>query len=104
MKRKVFWTGIEYSYMIGSEEYGNLKGGFVYVFIKAFDAKEALNKITHKLNKIKLEPIEVEFLKPYEIEMAWDTSKQTNYYLNLYKEADDKDEIIFDKFYAYKHD
>ncbi len=102
MKRKVFWTGIEYSYMKEAEEYGKLKGGFVYAFVKAYDVREALSKIIHQLNEIKLEPIEIEFLKPYERELEWDTDEQTNHYLNLYKITSETSDVIFDCFHAYK--
>ena len=104
MKTKVFWTGIEYSYMIGSEKYGNLKGGFVYAFIKAYDVREALTKITDQLNKISMEPIEIEFLKPYEKNLEWETIEQTKHYLDLYKQSNKTNDIIFDIFHAYEHD
>jgi len=103
MERKVFWMGIEYSYMRGSEEYGKLKGGFVYAFIKAYDVREALTKTINRLKEIKLKPIEIEFLKPYEKELEWETLELTNHYLILYEETDKTNEILFDNFNAYEH-
>jgi hypothetical protein len=104
MKGKVFWTGIEYSYMEDAEEYGKLKGGFVYAFIKAHDVRDALDKIIDKLKIMRLKPIEIEFLKPYEKELEWETEEQTKHYLNLYKQTIKTNDISFDNFHAYKHD
>ncbi len=104
MEKKVFWSGIEYSYQKGSEGYGNLKGGFVFVFTKAYDVREALAKILAEFNGMNLEPIEIEFIKPYEIELGWETPEQTTHYLLLYEESDSRDKTIFDAFYAYENE
>lgn len=104
MKKKVFWTGIEYIYMVDSEDFKCLKGGFVYAFIKAYDVRDAVNKILNKLAEIKLEPIEIEFVKPYEKEMEWETPELTKHYQKLYQQTKSTNEISFDNFHAYKHD
>jgi hypothetical protein len=104
MKKKVFWIGIEYSYKEDADGYGKLKGGFVYAFIKAHDVRDALESLIEKLSQLKLEPIDIEFVKPYEKEIEWETPKQTKHYLNLYKETNSTNEIVFDDFHAYKHD
>ncbi len=104
MERKVFWSSIEYSYLKGSEGFGNLKGGFVYVFTKAYDVKEALANILEEFKGINLEPNEIEFIKPYETELGWETPEQTNHYLSLYNESDSSNETIFDAFYAYENE
>lgn len=104
MEKKVFWSGIEYSYLESSKKFKNLQGGFVFIFIKAYDVREALAKIEKELTIIKLEPIEIEFIKPYEKELEWETPEQTEHYLSLYEESDSKNKTVFDTFYAYEHE
>lgn len=101
-ERKVYWSGIEYLYKSDSEEYGELAGGFVYVFIKATDVREVLSKITLSFDDEKLDPIEIEFIKPYDEELEWETSSQTKYYLELFNKAKSSESLIFDDFYAYE--
>jgi hypothetical protein len=102
MKRKIYWSSIEYLYKSDSEEFGELVGGFVYVFIKAIDVREALSKIICELNNGKLDPIEIEFIKPYEDDLEWETSDQTKHYLDLFEKAKNSDNLVFDDFHAYE--
>ena len=104
MEDKVYWSSIEYSYEADAEEYGELKGGFVYVFCSAFDVRQALGDIILKLEKEKLKPIEIEFLKPYEEELEWETEGHTNHYLALYREVCRTKKIVFDDFQAYEQE
>ncbi len=102
MTSKVYWCGIEYSYKKGSPDFGKLKGGFVYVFVKASDVREALEKILNELNEKHLNPIEVDFVSPYDEDMEWETTDQTSNYTRLFEEASNSTEVIFDDFYAYE--
>lgn len=101
-KSKIYWTGVEYSYGKKSDNYKELKGGFVYAFINAIDVREALGKLLKELKKQDLNPLEVEFISPYDEEMEWETNEQTNHYLGLYEEALKSEEVVFDDFYAYE--
>lgn len=104
METKIFWTGIEYVYIEGSVEFGQLKGGFVYAFIKAFDVRDALDKLCIELRNRKLKSIEIEFVSPYDEDLEWETDKLTNHYIDMYREASNGTEIIFDDFHAYEQD
>ena len=102
MNKKVYWSSIEYLYKKEAEEYDKLKGGFVYVFVKASDVKEAMNIIEVSFSKDNLKPIEIEFLEPYDESLEWETSEITKHYLGLFKKAQNTSEIIFDDFHAYE--
>jgi hypothetical protein len=104
MKENIYWSCIEFHYKQRpqTKENTNLKGGFVYAFIKAFDVRDALDMIIISLKKNKLQPIEIEYIKPYEKNIQWESKKQTKHYLELYKEAKRTDEVIFDDLYAYE--
>lgn len=104
MEQKIYWSSIEYRYCENSEKYGKLLGGFVYVFLKAFDAKEALSKIIVELKEEKLDPVEIEFVKPYEADLEWETLEQTMYYLELFEKAKSSEYLIFDDFHAYENE
>jgi hypothetical protein len=94
---KVYWSSIEYTY--SSKK--NLKGGFVYVFVKAFDVREALAKLLAAFDEKKMTPNEIEYIMPYDVDTEWETSKQTSKFLELNNAALKSDEVIFDDFYAY---
>ena len=104
MIEKIYWSSIEFHYKQKpkTKETTILKGGFVYAFVKAFDVQDALDMIKRSLKKNKLQPIEIEFIKPYEKNIEWESKELTKNYLNLYKEAKRSSEVIFDNLYAYE--
>ena len=99
---QVYWASTEYLYTKESSSYGELKGGCVYAFVKAFDAREALNRITSELEKLMLRPIMIEFISPYDQNMEWEDDDMTNHFRGILMEANDSDDVLFDDFYAYK--
>ena len=102
MDYKVYWAGIEYKYNKASSTKAILEGGFVYIFVKAFDAREVLERLLIELKKKVLTLIEVEFISPYDIEMEWELEKEKKHYLELYNNALKTDLVVFDDFYAYE--
>ncbi len=102
MKDKVYWSGVEYTYEYGSPDYGRLKGGFVYIFARAFDVREALDKILTDLKNHDIAPVEIEFISPYDKEMEWEEESQKKRYMELYNTALKSEQVIFDDFYAYE--
>ena len=101
METKVYWSAIEYAYLEGNTNYGKLKGGFVYVFLSAFDARKALELILKELEQLRLSPVEIEFISQYDKEMEWETQVETAKYFTLYDEAKTSGRPIFDAFYAF---
>ena len=101
MENKIYWTGIEYNY---DEKSNDLKGGFVYAFVKSFDVREALEKVLKALKEEKLVPLDIEFVSPYDEEMEWETEEQTKQFLEMYEDAKNTEDVIFDDFYAYESD
>ena len=99
MSLSVYWASIEYEYNIAKL----CKGGFVYAFIRAQDAQEAMAKITTELKEQKLTSVEMEFIRPYDEGMEWDEKNDTLKYLKLFKESLSTDDVIFDTFYAYEN-
>ena len=102
MEKKIYWSSIEYSYSKNSKEAEKLKGGFVYALIKAYDAREALEKIQSALDNENMIPIEIEYISPYDVNMEWEEEDQTSHFNGLYEEAGKKSDVIFDEFYAYE--
>ena len=96
---KVYWTSIEYLYI-----QDDLKGGFVYGFVNAKDAKEALGKFINDLNSNNIQEVDVEFISPYDEKTEWDTKKQTNEINKIYNLAKKSEEVIWDVFYDYEDD
>jgi hypothetical protein len=99
---KIYWTGIEYGYSKKSPQFGKLAGGFVYGFVTALDAREALNKFTDELKHQDIDIKEVEFISPYDIETEWETEEQAIIFIRLCREAESSNQVLFDDFYAYE--
>ena len=103
--QKVHWAGLEFTYLEEAPDFGKLAGGFVYGFVKAYDAKQALKKITLELrNQFAVEVKEVEFVSLYDIRTKWETEKETKAYLSLHLKAETSGNAVFDAFHSYKKD
>lgn len=100
-KEKIYWASIEYTYKSG--EYITLKGGFVYVFVKALNKNDAYNLIADEFKNNSLLIKKVEFIKIYNKNTAWSSSEEENRYLDLYNKACLNKDVIFDVFYAYEN-
>ncbi|MFL9835739.1 hypothetical protein [Chryseobacterium terrae] len=98
---KIYWTSVEFTYKKSTEK---LKGGFVYAFTKAIDARDALDLFLTEFEKKDLQIIFVEYVSLYDLEMEWETKKQTNHFRVLYKEAVKYQGVILDDFYSYEDD
>lgn len=101
---RLYWSSIEYHYDKTNPESKKLKGGFVYVFLSAFDVQDALNKILVELKTLKLKPVEIEFISTYDIETEWDTKQQKEEILSICKEVRKTSAVIFDTFHAYENE
>jgi hypothetical protein len=102
METKIYWSSIEYKYTKPLSKSNKLIGGFVYVFINATNAKEALKKILDDLKLQGIIPIEIEFTKLYE-DIKWKSSKENKHYRSLIEEAKNTENPVYDVFYAYKN-
>ena len=98
----IYWTSLEYTYSKKSIHFGNLTGGFVYGFVKAYDALEALDYFTNDLKQQDIDIKKVEFISPYNIEMEWETKEQAKKFIELYEKANNGNEVLFDDFYSYE--
>lgn len=79
---KVFWASIEYKYN------GNpMKGGFVYVFVKANSETDAYERITSEFQNLKLSISVIEFLTQYDKSTKWNSASETKHYMDIYNSA-----------------
>lgn len=81
-----------------------LRGGFVYVFLSAFDVQDALKKILNELKILKLKAEEIEFISTYDIETEWDTRQRKEEVLSICEEVQKTSAVIFDTFHAYENE
>jgi len=99
MVKKIYWTSIEYLV----ENNSNTRGGMVYAFAQAIDARDAIEKFIEKLHEEKKNSsiLEVEFVSPYDFDIEWESEKEKSLYDSLYHRAINNEEVIFDVFYDY---
>jgi len=101
-KKKIYWSSVEFLYEKKSVDYGKLEGGFVYVFIKSSDAAEALDKIKKAFKEKYLNPIDIDYISPYDPELEWEHEEDQKKYLKLYDFAFHSGLVEFDDFYSYE--
>ncbi|MFH2093007.1 MAG: hypothetical protein ABIJ31_11645 [Pseudomonadota bacterium] len=96
----VYWTNIEFD-IINPSEYEDCVGGFVYLFVNAFDVQDALPKFVQAIAEEDLKIIQIEFISPYD-DTPWDLEEDQVLYDALAKEAQDSDMVIWDQISAYE--
>ncbi|THB79966.1 MAG: hypothetical protein D3926_09590 [Desulfobacteraceae bacterium] len=99
----VYFSTIEYTYSRKAASYGKYKGGSVYAFVRARDARDALEKFEKRIKALNLEIDRVDFIAMYE-GTPWETKEDQEKFDNLAKEASQADDVICDDFYSYKED
>ncbi len=101
---KLYWSSIEYIYNKTNLGSNKRKGGFVYVFLSAFDVQDALKKILNEFRTLQLKPVEIEFISTYDLETEWDTKQQKEKMLSICEEVQKTSDVIFDTFHAYENE
>ena len=96
---KVFWASIEYKYKVNP-----VKGGFIYVFVKANSKTDAYERITKEFQDLKLSISVFEFLIQYDKNTRWHNETEKRHYMDLYNSANINSGCVFDTFYAYEHE
>lgn len=102
MSKRIYWSSVEYIFNEDSPKFGKLKGGAVYAFVKAKDARDSLEKIIKALTDEFLIPVDVEYISIYDTDIEWENDEETSQFMQLYQEAENSNEVIFDVFYEYE--
>ncbi len=99
----VYWTNIEYKYLESSVSYGKFKGGYVFSFVKAKDAREALKKFVAELESLNLNILNVDFIAIYE-DIPWESTEDQKKYDKLASTANETNTVVCDNFCSYEND
>lgn len=100
---KTYWSEVEYRYAQSESGNRKLRGGFVYAFVAAFDARDALTKIEAAMSAEDLEPEKVVYISPYG-ETSWEKEEDQRKFSQLVRQAEMTGRVIFDEFYAFEND
>ncbi len=95
----VYIASIEFDLAESHPEFGKLKGGFVYAFVKAINVESAKRIIAESLQNEFLIPKVFEFVNEYS-KMEWETDKDQVHFDQI---AIQVDHIHFDDFYMYEN-
>lgn len=99
---RIYWTSVEFTLKSTHKDFGEVKGGFVYAFVKSIDEKEAHNKFAAELDSHQLIPTEFEYIEPYE-DIEWGNYNDEKYYKSLVEETNSSMNVILDDFYMYEN-
>lgn len=99
--RLVYWANIEFSYEPGSRHHGEFEGGYVYCFVQATDARDALEQFQIEFAGRKLGIRFVEFVNLYS-DVPWQTEEDQEHYDAIAALAAASEEVVFDSFEVYE--
>jgi hypothetical protein len=99
---KIFWSSVAYKYREDHESYPELKGGFVAFLLRAKDARQVLTVMENEFSSMGMDLVEVEFIRPYELDIEWEDEEVGSLYLTIYKRARKTDTIQFHIFHEYR--
>mgnify|MGYP001627907204 CR=1 FL=1 len=99
--RLVYWANIEFSYDPGSRHHGEFEGGYVYCFVQAVDARDALEQFQIEFAGRKLGIRFVEFVNLYS-DVPWQTEEDQEHYDAIAALAAASEEVVFDSFEVYE--
>lgn len=99
MKKLIYWGSFEFKYNKDHEAYPKMKGGFVFVFLKARDVREYLKIVERAICNENLTIKAVEFVKEYDVE--WEKPEDIAHFKKLIRQVKKTDQPVFDDFYAY---
>jgi hypothetical protein len=100
---ETYWTEIEYRYSEPKWSEAELKGGFVYAFVRADDVRDALSKFEAAMAEENLIPSRIRYVSPYG-ETSWQKEEDQRKFDRLVKDAEAGEEVVFDDFYAFRED
>ena len=99
--RLVYWANIEFSYEAGSKYHGEFEGGFVYCFVQAVDARDALDQFDLEFKSRNLGIRFIEFINLY-AEVPWQSIEDQGHYDGIATRASNSEEVMFDSFEIYE--
>lgn len=97
----VYYSSVEIAFAEGSEYHGDLEGGFVYAFVRARDARDAMPAILEEIAACGLEVVEMEFVAPYE-DVPWETEEEQARYDLLARRAQEAEGVVLDDIEAFE--
>ena len=100
-RESVYYSSVEIAFAEGSEFHGKLEGGFVYAFVRAHDARDAMPAILEELEACGLEAVEMEFVAPYE-DVPWETQEEQSRYDLLARRAQEAEGVVLDDIEAFE--
>jgi len=100
--KRVFFCDVDFLYTDKAEEYEEYEGGAVYVFVKAFDVREALSMLLEDMKNKDIQPKEIVSIQPYNLKQEWANEEERKQYLYLYAACDKVEPIVYDDFIVYK--
>ncbi len=93
-----YWASVEFLYENPDEP---KIGGFVYLFLRAKDVRDAIMRFEPKYSELQLKIFNVEFVAPY-LDIPGETEEEELKYAQMSIDAKKTSSVVFDVFYAYK--
>ncbi len=101
-EEQVYWSSIEFKMTPKHHQYGETKGGFVFVFLKTLDVRSFIAAIEKDFKENHFEIVKLEYVNPYDTEHQWEEEEDAQHFTKLYREAETTGELVFDELYRYE--
>jgi hypothetical protein len=100
--KRVYICDVDYLYKKEADEFEKFTGGAVYVFVRAFDVRDAVQHLEEDMKLRSIEPREIVSISPYNVEQEWANEEEQTHYLHLYVECEKVNPVVYDDFMAYE--
>ena len=98
---RVYWANVEFSYEEGSAQHGIFEGGIVYAFVRAFDVRDAIDKIEEECESRDLAVRAVDYVAEYN-EVPWETEEDQLHFDGVAALAGSTREVFLDSFEVFE--
>jgi hypothetical protein len=100
-ENRVYWANVEFTYEKGSAHHGIFEGGIVYGFARAYDVRDALDKIVKEFEDRKLGVRVVDYVTEYN-EVPWETEEDQLHFDGVAALTGSTGEVFLDSFEVYE--
>ena len=98
---RVYWANIEFTYEAGSAQHGLFEGGVVYAFVRAYDVRDALDKMEEEFEDRNLGVRAVDYVTEYN-EVPWENGDDQLHFDGVAALAGSTGEVFLDSFEVYE--
>lgn len=98
---RLYWAFVEFSYEEGSAQHGIFEGGTVYAFLRAYDVREAIDRMEEEFEDRNFAIRAVDYVSEYR-DVPWDNEEDQMHFDGVAALAASTRDVFLDSFEVYE--